>query len=268
MSESLDEIADQLYGIVPSEFVRTRDQQVAAARQRGDRTLATEIKQLRRPTVGAWLVNRLAKERRSDLDRLLQIGHGLRQAQSSLDRDRMRALSEERHAAVGQLSSAARSLAAEAGQEAGEPVLSEVTATLEAAVADEAAAQLVGSGRLTTTLRYAGLGSAIDAGAVATGVSPTRRPSKRQTAPERPDPEREAAATRARAALAAARKEMATVSAALASADGQVRDAEGQLAAARRGRVAARQEVQRAERELRHAEQEAQRVGPESPKGP
>jgi hypothetical protein len=56
----LTEIADELYAQPPNAFTAARDEAVARARAAGDRATATQLAALKRPTVGAWLVNVVA----------------------------------------------------------------------------------------------------------------------------------------------------------------------------------------------------------------
>jgi hypothetical protein len=71
------------------------------------------------------------------------------------------------HQVVYALTQEARRLAAERGQAVSEDVERELQETLEAALADPAAAGAVASGRLTRALSYAGLGTVDVAGATA-----------------------------------------------------------------------------------------------------
>lgn len=52
---NLDDVADELYGLDPGEFVAARSARVEAAREAGDRALATAIGKLRKPTTVGWL---------------------------------------------------------------------------------------------------------------------------------------------------------------------------------------------------------------------
>jgi hypothetical protein len=63
----LDSIAGKLYGVSPEAFTSSRSAEVRAARSAGNRQLAAAVAQLRRPTVGAWLANQLARERKDEL---------------------------------------------------------------------------------------------------------------------------------------------------------------------------------------------------------
>ncbi len=81
---SLTSIADELYGVVPEQFVSVRDDRIKAARDSGDRTLAAAIRSLREPTVAAFAVNLLVRERRAAVEELLALGDALREAQQEL----------------------------------------------------------------------------------------------------------------------------------------------------------------------------------------
>ncbi len=110
-----DEIADELYGLPPEEFTSTRDERVAAAREAGDRELATKIGKLRKPTQAAWLANLLTRNRGAELDGLLGLAASLRDAQRSLDGETLRTLSTQRNQLVSAMSRQGRALARAAG---------------------------------------------------------------------------------------------------------------------------------------------------------
>lgn len=170
-----DSAADELYALAPAGFTARRAELVAQARADGDRGLAKQLASLRRPTVAAWLVNRFVASGDGSLDELLALGHDMRAAQSGLLGDRLKELTTERHRLV-----AAIVRRATASQAASESVRREVEATLVAAVADEAAAGVVASGRLTRALSYSGFGE-VDLSA-ATALPRSRTP---RTAPSR-----------------------------------------------------------------------------------
>src|SRR5438876_12376841 len=99
----LDRVAAELYALPPEEFTPARDKRAAEARAGGRAALATEIKALRKPTQGAWVVNLLARERPQDLGGLLDLGASLREAQAALQGDELRRLSAQRSQVVGAL---------------------------------------------------------------------------------------------------------------------------------------------------------------------
>ena len=69
----IDEVADELYGLDPSEFVETRKGRVTQARKEGDRELAAAIGKMRRPTLVAWVVNNFAREEPGQVEELLEL---------------------------------------------------------------------------------------------------------------------------------------------------------------------------------------------------
>jgi len=176
---NLAEVADELYTLAPAAFRAARDERAAQARAAGDTDLAAAIRKLRRPTVSAWLVNLLVREDPSQVDELLELGASLREAQQALAGDRLRELSGQRRRLVTALTQEARRLAERAGQPLSAQAEREVQETLEAALADPGIAEAVRSGRLTSALSYAGLGTDIDvSGAVAVWPAPAERPAR------------------------------------------------------------------------------------------
>ena len=177
---NLAQVADELYGLPPSAFIQARDERAAQARAAGDRDLAGAIRKLRRPTVSAWTVNRLAREAPGQVDELLELGESLREAQQALAGDRLRELSTQRRRLVTGLVQEARRLAEESGQPLTASAEREVQETLEAALADGRIGEAVRSGRLTTPLSYAGLGASVDIhGAVAVWPELVEQPRRR-----------------------------------------------------------------------------------------
>lgn len=154
----VDDVARTLYALPPEEFVAARDAAVRAADGR-ERTAA--IAGMRKPTVAAWLVNLIAIHRPELLAGLAALAGELRAAQRELRGSELRSLSTQRRATVAALVEEARRLAIEAkpalGRGTGLP-LAEVESTLQAALAEPEAADLVRSGRLVRAIEYAGFG--------------------------------------------------------------------------------------------------------------
>ena len=170
----LGTVTEELYGLIPTEFTARRGALVAEARAAGDRHLADDIGKLRRPTVGAWAVNQLARRRSQELSDLLDLGPRLRRAQEALSGDDIRRLSHQRQEAVGALGEAARSLAQEAGLRLNDVAGAEVEHLLEQALADPELADVVRRGRLTTATPERSGGLGLDA-SLAPGTSHGRR---------------------------------------------------------------------------------------------
>ena len=201
------DVADELYGLAPGDFIAARDERARQVRAAGQRDEAAAIKKLARPTASAWLVNQLGRMNSEQMTGLYELGEELQEAQRALAGDRLRELSVQRRQVVSDLVAAASDLAARSDQPASDAVLGEVRATLEAALADTGARTAVRSGRLTKALAYAGLGEVDLTGAMAVPAPP--RPGKGEPAaktvgaPERGDG-RQRAAESLRAAQEAA----------------------------------------------------------------
>ncbi|WP_425303013.1 hypothetical protein [Nocardia otitidiscaviarum] len=169
---TLEEVAGELYGLAPSEFVAARDERVRRAREAGDRALAGAIGKLRRPTVAAWAVNVLTREATDEVTALLALGDALREAQRKLSGEALRALTTQRQQVVNALTRKAGELAAAHDQKLSEATLREIGQTLHAALADPDVAAAVRTGTLTTATSYEGFGPAT-LSAVPTHESPS-----------------------------------------------------------------------------------------------
>ncbi len=154
----LEQVTDELYGISPDEFVERRSERVRDARQAGDRALAKQIGQLRRPTRTAWMVNLLARSNAIEVAQLLDLGRALQDAQQRSAGDELRQLSKQRRTAVDSLTRLAVDLAESAGYAPTEATVQEVSQTLQAALGDTEVADLARKGRLTQAATYGGFG--------------------------------------------------------------------------------------------------------------
>jgi len=179
---TLQAAADELYGLAPEQFTAARDDFAKRLRSAGERDLANAVRELRRPSVSAWLVNLLVRRRTDRLEELLDVGEGLRSAMASGAGDELRRLGDDRRTSIATLTVDAEAIS---GRRVGAAVLDEVRATLEAATADPTAATAVCSGRLVRALSYAGFGELPDlAGAVGlAGPAPSARLERRVEVP-------------------------------------------------------------------------------------
>lgn len=206
--DEFDAVADALYGRRPEEFTAARTEAEKSAKADGDKALAGQIKQLRKPTVAAWMVNLLARERPEQLEPLAELGAAFAEAQANLEGEQLRELSRQRHRLVAALVSEARKLAAAQGVKTTEASVRELEETLQATLADPAAAAVVQAGRLTNALQHTGFGPSTARPAV--GAVPTRRPAppppgtaRKPTTAQEPPPDELAARRRAAARRAA-----------------------------------------------------------------
>jgi len=240
---SVEEVADQLYALSPEDFTAAR---TAAAR--ADKPHAKQINALRRPTVGAWLVNSLARHEPELLDQLLALGPALAQAQQSGQAAVLRDLGEQRRQLIGAVTDKAFQAAGRAHSAAAR---AEVESTLEAALADPVSADAVRSGRLIRALSYAGFGAVDLNGAIAVG--PSRTTPTTSTLPARPNYSKDIAAAETRAHDAAGALDDAARACEHAQAEQDSSDAAAQHAAAE---VAAAEHALRGARD-RHTATEA-----------
>jgi len=100
---TLENVAAELYGLDPGEFVEARDIRARAAREAGDRALAGGIGGLRRPAVAAWAINLLVRDAPEEVAALLDLGAALDDAQRRLSGDQLRGLTAQRRRAVNAL---------------------------------------------------------------------------------------------------------------------------------------------------------------------
>ena len=159
-SEDVERAVDELFSAPPEGFTEARNALAKRLKDQGDAGSARQVGALRKPVRSAWAVNRLAHEESSAVEELLQVGGQLRLAQrralSGGDAEELRRRAEERRKLVTELT---RRAARDLGKDPTPAVLEEVTATLEAASADEDAGRQVLEGRLSKPLaRPAGFG--------------------------------------------------------------------------------------------------------------
>ena len=205
----IDDAAEELYAVLPAEFIAARNALAKQTRSGGDEELYAQVKGLRRPSAAAWLVNLLA---RSDegFEQFSDLSHRLRDAQTHLDAPTMKELGQERTRVVAELVERAVALAKDADPQYRDTatVRDQVTSTLTAAVADPTAEAAVTSGRLVSPLSYAGFGEVDLTDAVATPLHVVRQ---QEVKPAKPKPAKKVdhrALDRARADLERAEEQL------------------------------------------------------------
>ena len=280
--DPVEEAAEELYGLPPGEFTPARDERAKELRKSGDRDPADAVKALRKPTLAAWALNQLARQRGKELGRLLTAGERLRAAQEELlaggDRSAFQEAAAAERELVAELTGAAREIVSEIGERPGAGLDEKVSATLHAAALDEDTAEELRAGRMTREREAIGGFGALTAG------SPPSAPKARQlkkekaskeSAPKESAPKEPAADARRQERLAAARtderharRELETAQKTLESARTRAEAAEAHAAdavdrakvasermeEARRALSAAKKAHSRAQKSLKSAE--------------
>lgn len=157
--DQLQRVARELYALEPGDFTAARSAAVAQARGAGDRPLADRVGKLRRPAVAAWAVNVLVRERAELVEQVLDLGASMRAAQAQLEGAALRDLNRQRRQLLAAVTAQAGDLAAAHGMRLSASVVRQVEDTVQAAMADPAAAAAVSSGLLAQPLSSTGLAS-------------------------------------------------------------------------------------------------------------
>lgn len=164
-SAALRKRLDPLYAGPPDEFVAGRDALAKELKAEGDADAAEAVKRLRRPSVAAALLNRVALEHAKEAKAFAGAVAKLRKAKGR------EALKD---AARAQRDAAAKLVELAEGEGGGGPALDRVAETLQAAAADEAVEDLVLRGRLEREQRAASIGFGLDVGGAADDESARR----------------------------------------------------------------------------------------------
>ncbi|WP_406055907.1 hypothetical protein OG462_08170 [Streptomyces sp. NBC_01077] len=266
----VEEVAEELYGLRPAEFVPARDAYVAEARKAKDAKAAKAIAALRRPSLAAWAANQLARRRQEEAHQFLALGEALREAHRTLDAEQLRTASGQRRRLVTTLARTAAAVAGEAGQPVSDTVLHEIEQTLHGVLADEDIAEQWSKGRLVKVPE-----AAVGFAAVAPDTVPARRTATPKTPPPAPKAKTgktakpTTATTKAGGDESARRlRDLEHARTTAEEADAEVGRREQGLAEAKEARQAAAEEAERAaervrslEGELRDARQTKQQTG-------
>jgi hypothetical protein len=211
MTDALEAAVDELYARPPDGFIAARTAIVERLKVDGDAEAAAEVAKLRKPSVAAWAVDRLAREHPDDIGALIVAGQELASAQRKVsaggDADAMRDAADERKRLVDRLVRAAAAALKAADMSAARATLDKVSDTLLAIATDEDAADRVRRGVLDKELPApAGFGDErLDAALLASVTAlPTRGPAA--DAPSGPTPAQVRAREHAERLAAAARE--------------------------------------------------------------
>ncbi|TCO44023.1 hypothetical protein EV646_111215 [Kribbella antiqua] len=229
----------ELYGLAPEKFTQARNQFAKAAMDQGDGPAGTALKALRKPTLAAWLANQLVRVAPDGIHELTALGDDLRAAHLSADGARLRELTPHRHQLVQRLVRTAVAHANSLGRSISADVIQRLTETLDAALVDPGAAQLLRTGQLTSALRHVGFGVVDETGApaklapikprVVRRKPPVAKPAKTKKPPITKDQPAQRRRAELRALAAEAESEYAEAAAARAAAEAELDATQHQL---------------------------------------
>lgn len=184
MADEVVQALRELYAVPPADFVGERDRRVRDARRTGAMELADALRAARKPTVAAWLLNRVADRYPDSVGELLDLSGLFAEAYRGGDSGAVRALSERRRELVAQVVVLAQRIAAEEGRAVSATVADQLTETVSAAVADPQVADLLRAGILAQPARYSGFGPGLETLPLHTAPPPPpRQPARKPAAP-------------------------------------------------------------------------------------
>jgi hypothetical protein len=162
---------DELYAHPRDEFVSARNALARTLREKGDSDASRRVKALRKPSLPAWAVNQVARERSDEVAALLDATERARSAALEGDGAALRSATQARNSLIAALTRAAGEALAAGAVANARSHLDQVRDTLLAS-ASEDRADLLRRGRLTETLAGAGFESAFGDAVPAGGGTP------------------------------------------------------------------------------------------------
>jgi hypothetical protein len=255
VTDLLADAVAELYEGDPDEFTGRRAELAAAARDAGEPAAAKQITALRKPTRSAWVVNRLVRSDPEVRSRLDALAADLRAAAGSADGGRIRELTAARARLVDELTRQALQVSELPAPPAA--LREEVTATLDAALADpEVAANL---GTLVRAAHWSGFGLDAFPEGTPAPARKTKTPAPAEPETEREDRRREKI-MEAERTLAQANQEVEAATAAERDLEEAVRHQEAELADARQRLAEARGQSYRATSRQQRAARQLSRL--------
>ena len=168
--DDLGKAKAELYRLPRDEFTAARNELAKRLRGDGRRADAETVKQLRKPTAAAWIVNQVSRQARGDMKKLLSAGERMRKARTPTQ---LRTASAAEREAIARLLGRVEEVAG--SQPAA--TIERVRETLHAAAGDAGVGALVSAGCLDKEQRLVGFG-----GAALTPEEPVRARDARDAA--------------------------------------------------------------------------------------
>lgn len=152
---------DRLYALPLEEFVAERDA-LAKRLRKEDREAADAVKALKKPSVAAWAINQVRRDRPDDIRRFLDVTEELHRVYAGLgsagSRERLAEAAQMQRELIGSLVRCARELLEAGGHASADSTLEKVADTLRAAASDPELREAVAEGRVVREASAAGFG--------------------------------------------------------------------------------------------------------------
>lgn len=153
---------DRLYSLPRAEFTPERDALAKRLRKDGDADAAAAVKSLKKPSVAAWAINQVQRDRPDEVRELIDVTEELHRVHKKLSsagaRERLEEAAEMQRKLISSLVRCASQLLEAGGHAASDATLQKVADTLRAAALDEDVRQQLAHGRLMKEERAAGFG--------------------------------------------------------------------------------------------------------------
>ena len=162
MSDAVSGEIDRLYALPLEEFTPERDEVAKRLRQEGNAEAAGAVKELKKPSIAAWAVNQVQRDRPDEVRELVDVTEELHRVYKKLSsagaRERLGEAAEMQRKLIQSLVRCAAQLLEAGGHAASDATLGKVADTLRAAGLDPEVREQVAQGRVVKEQRAAGLG--------------------------------------------------------------------------------------------------------------
>lgn len=155
MLRTEQEALDQVFGASLEEFTAVRNDLAKKLAEAGDREGAARIKALKKPTVSAWAINRIARDHPNEMSELMAMHERVGGASGSKE---LRAATDERRKLISKLETLAAKALNAAGHGSSGTTMQKISQSLLAAASGEQT-EVVQAGRLTRDLDVPGFGA-------------------------------------------------------------------------------------------------------------
>ena len=153
---------DRLYALPLDEFTAERDELAKRLRKEGDAEAADAVKALKKPSIAAWAVNQVQRDRPDEVRELIDVTGELHRVYKKLSsagaRERLEEAAEMQRMLIRSLVRCASQLLEAGGHAANDATLQKVADTFRAAALDEDVREQLAHGRVVKERRAAGLG--------------------------------------------------------------------------------------------------------------